>query len=532
MVTIIERIGNWTAAEPRRFAARVQFLGAAFKAATARVFPNPARWSRWQWGEPPVRYGDSSVDYAAATDGGRTSSIVQACILWMSRAFPEAPLRVLRPNAKGLLEPVPDHPLTALLDTPNPYYGGVLLWMATLADWMLTGNAYWLKVRSAAGLVVELWWVPSALIEPRWPDDGGAYLSHYDYKPDPRHEPIMLDPADVVHMRYGLDPRNVRKGLSPLASLFRELLTDEEASGYLAAMLRNLGVPGVVISPTGDNSLSETDAGMVKSAYMSKFSGDRRGEPLVLSAGASITPFGFSPEQMTVKDLRRIPEERVSAIFGTPAIVVGLGCGLDRSTFANYAEAREASWETNIIPTQRLMLSELRTQLQPDFDPQRKLTLEFDLSQVRVLQADEQALHERIRGDVLAGLITVDEGREALGLDALLDGQGAVLYLPTNVTPTDPAALLAPPQPAPQPVDGMQTPESSPNGTVGPPGAAGGKSAVERAGPFAYTPDPLPAAVYDAAERRKLARAWDTAFEGTEFVGMLDAEAVNGNGSH
>jgi hypothetical protein len=43
---------------------------------------------------------------------------------------------------------------------------------------------------------------------------------------------------------------------------------------------------------------------------------------------------------------------------------------------------------------------------------------------------------------------------------------------------------------------------------------------------------PLPQAVYDMAERRKLSRAWDAAFEGTEYVGMLDAEAANGNGAH
>jgi HK97 family phage portal protein len=507
-------------------------LGAAIKAAASIVFPQSQRWSQWQWGDPPVRYGNSSVDYAAGTDGGRTSSIVQSCILWMARAFPEAPLIIQRTTAKGLLEPVPDHPLVRLLDAPNPYYSGILLWMATLGDWMLTGNAYWLKVRSGAGLVVELWWVPSTLIEPRWPDDGSAYLSHYDYKPNAQYEALRVDPADVVHFRYGLDSRNLRKGLSPLASLFRELMTDEEASGYLASMLRNMGVPGVVISPTGDNSLSETDAGMVKSAYMSKFSGDRRGEPLVLSSGAAITAFGFSPEQMTVRDLRRIPEERVSAIFGTPAVVVGLGAGLDRSTFANYAEAREAAYESNIIPTQRLLVGELRTQLQPDFDPQRKLVLAFDLSKVRVLQADEQALHERTRLDLLAGVVTVDEAREALGLDALEGGQGAVLYVPSSVAPTDPAELLVQaPQAPPNPADGTQLPIPPPNGTVALPDASAAKAAALRVGPFEYTPDPLPAAVYDQAERRKLSRAWDAAFAGTEYVGMLDAEAVNGNGA-
>jgi hypothetical protein len=55
------------------------------------------------------------------------------------------------------------------------------------------------------------------------------------------------------------------------------------------------------------------------------------------------------------------------------------------------------------------------------------------------------------------------------------------------------------------------------------------KQLAERAGPFDYAPDPLPAAVYDAAERRKLARAWDEVMADTPYQGLLDAVAVNGS---
>ena len=47
----------------------------------------------------------------------------------------------------------------------------------------------------------------------------------------------------------GIDPNNTRKGLSPLASLYREIFTDDEAANMTASLMRNIGVPGVVLSP-------------------------------------------------------------------------------------------------------------------------------------------------------------------------------------------------------------------------------------------------------------------------------------------
>src|SRR5581483_6204053 len=127
---------------------------------------------------------------------------------------------------------------------------------------------------------------------------------------------------------------------------------DDEAANFTAALLRNMGVPGVVVSPEQGATVSQEDADVTKAYVKSKFTGDNRGEPLVLSGPTKVQQFGFSPEQLLLKELRRIPEERVSAVLGVPAMVAGLGAGLDRSTFTNYAEAREAAYEQAIIPTQ------------------------------------------------------------------------------------------------------------------------------------------------------------------------------------
>ena len=99
--------------------------------------------------------------------------------------------------------------------------------MALIVDYVTAGNAYWLKIRSRTGRVVQLWWAPQSLIEPRWPTDGSRFISHYDYRAGAM--PVRISPEDIIHFRFGLDPANPRKGLSPLASVLREIFTDDEA---------------------------------------------------------------------------------------------------------------------------------------------------------------------------------------------------------------------------------------------------------------------------------------------------------------
>ncbi len=395
----------------------------------------------WSWST----LGATRYDYAAAVGDGRQSALIMACVRWAMRTFPEAPLRVLSKTGGGDLDPLPDHALAQLLARPNPAYSGLHLIAATVADRMLTGNAYWVKVRSGAGRVVQLWWIPSTALEPQWPDDGSEFISHYEYTVDVNK--LTVRKEDVVHFRVGFDPRNIRKGLSDLQALFREVATDDEAANWTASLLRNMGVPGVVIAPETGVSIDPDAAARLKDGFRDRFAGDRRGEAMVVSAAVKVTSLGFSPQQMNLKDLRRVPEERVTAVLGIPAIVVGLGAGLDRSTFSNFAEAREAAYESHVIPEQRLMAAEIETQLLPDFGDPARLVVEHDYSNVRVLQDDRNALAQREVLLVGGGVKTINEGRQAMGLEPLPEGD--VLYVPNSVTATDPAELLAEPEPVP-----------------------------------------------------------------------------------
>jgi len=376
-------------------------------------------------------YHGSSYDYVAAVGDGTGSSTVMAPLLWMARTFPEAPPALYQRDDTGEEQPVYDHKMLRLLERPNGFHSGITIWMATLVDWLVNGDAYWYKNRPrSGGAPVELWWLPSWAVTPRirptWeppvppsPADPTAmwqtYISGYDYYVD--GSPFWIERADIVHFRYGLDPENPRKGLTPLRSVLREVFSDDEAANFTAALLRNMGVPGVMVSPDSAQPISEEDAIATKQYLTEKFAGDLRGEPLVMTSKTNVEQFGFNPTEMALTDLRRVPEERVTAVLGVPAIVAGLGAGLQRSTFTNFSEARQAAYEAGVIPNQRILAEDVRWQLLPEWETDPFLwRFGFDLSKVKVLQEDVYRMVQRHNIGVNGGWEMVSEARKAAGL--------------------------------------------------------------------------------------------------------------------
>jgi len=357
-------------------------------------------------------------DYAKEVGDGLDSSVVMAPVQWVQRAFPEARLRVVRSKADGSVEEIAGHKMTALIRRPNEAYGDIHLWWATLLSYLIDGNAYWLKVRNGIGAPAELWWVPHWAIEPKWPDDGSVFISHYEYSPGGGAK-FRLDVDDVVHFRHGVNPRNQRKGLSPLHGVIREIFMDLEASNFTASLLKNMGVPGVVISPDGSAQPGPEDVESVKAWFKTAFGGDNRGAPLVMGGATKVEQYGFNPQQMDMSSARDVAEERVCAALGIPAAVVGFGAGLQTAKVgATMTEMRKLAWTNGVLPITTAFADEINRSLLPDFTNRRAAEeVEFDVSDVQALQDDLDKLFSRMDTAVRGGWAMVSEAREAVGFD-------------------------------------------------------------------------------------------------------------------
>ena len=403
--------------------------------------------------------GRTRFDYAAEVGlSGQRNSAVLAVTGWIARNFPEAPVEIHRlPISEGA--PTVQIPQSAtglgamlrLLEKPNDWYSGVLQWMATILDWCFTGNAYWLKVRNPNTRRVEqLWWVPSWMMEPRWdPTSNTEFIGWYEYAVDGYLYSYRVE--DIVHFRDGIDPMNTRKGLSRLASLMREIFTDDEASNMTASLMRNLGVPGVIISPANTTGPMGriADPEQTKDTFMEKFGGDKRGEPMVMSIPTEVKVLSWSPQQMDLRSLRKVPEERISAVYGVAAIVAGLGAGLDRSTFANFGEARKAAYEEAIIPMQRLFAAELEVQLLPEWGNVEGVDVWFNFRKASAMAENAAEVWRRSTDAAVKGLMTRADWKRAVGM-SVVDGDD-VYIMANNMLLLNPTQRPPLPQPAAPP---------------------------------------------------------------------------------
>jgi HK97 family phage portal protein len=407
-------------------------------------------------------YGTAAAfNYAAAVGDLTDNTIVAATIGWVARTAPEAPIRVVRETATGD-EPAVGHPLTAKLRRPNPHYGWALLYKATVASYVADGNAYWLKERTNGGAVLNYWYVPPWTMEPRGTDT--IFIDHYERQIDGRTERWAVE--DVVHLRDELDPRNLRKGLSRLKAAIRLVYTDNAADDYAAAILRNRGNPAAIISPRSpDQAFSENEAAYLSQTWQEKTTGDNLGKAVVSLAALSVDVPAFSPAQMDVRNLRWTAEERISAIIGVPAIVVGLGAGLEHGTYQNTSQAREAAYESFLMPMNANIDDQLTIQTLPDFDDDPTARVAHDYGDVRVLQPDADKLAERSTRLFASGQIDRADSLTMIG-ETPKPGDKGVYFLPRGGSFSD-GTIAEPVAPQTTPVDTEPGAKPGTNGTNG-----------------------------------------------------------------
>jgi len=363
------------------------------------------------------QYPTSQVVFPFNTDAGYFSGVNQmspegnsaalACLNVLGTAFSEPPLKVYLKNQEGD-EYIDKHPAALLLENPNPNMTASLLNNYIVTSVAVSGDAFILKLRNDAGAVVQLIPLLPEMVEVKGNTE--QLITKYEYKQ--KGNTMSILPEDMIHLRERIDPRNHRRGLAPLRSVMVEIL------------VKNTGVPSVVISPKNDLSMTSDEAENIAEVFGRRFGGENRGRPLVISGGeVDIKTLSFSPKDLEIGKLRYINEERISAVLGVPAILAGLGSGLERATYSNAKELREFFTEQKLIPMWNHFANEFTKQLLlQDFEDNTDYCFKYDLSDVRALSQDEDATMQRVVTGFNAGFVTVNEARQANQLPALDDG--------------------------------------------------------------------------------------------------------------
>jgi hypothetical protein len=411
----------------------------------------------------------SAVDYRREVGALDGHSLVACVFNYTGTRLPEARPVIRRVNKAGDVAIDPLHPLAQLIRRPNKHHVWANYSHAASVDWWVDGGVRFKKVRSITGQVVELWHIPHYLIRPRWPGDNGSppvpreagldpFISHYQFDV-PGKAPELWPAADVLHLKRGPLMEN-RRTRSPLEPLVKELYGDDKMAQFTAAIMRNMGIQVPVISPKDKEvRVDATKAAAMKESWLRKTTGDRAGEPIVLSEPIDFEKVGFSPKELDLSMLRLIPESRVAAVLQIPATTLGLLVGLQNGTsYASSEQARQQGYEEVIIPLQTTWAEEINWQLKPEFDDLDDAEFWFDTSNVRVLEEDKDALVKRESEVFRSGGSTIDQYFTAIGKKPVGPPLGDIRMVPGLSTPMSPERLIAmatevQPKPEPQPID-------------------------------------------------------------------------------
>jgi len=383
-----------------------RYLG---KAITKAIGENPAAWSMII-GSWPRKWQRSGELFTTPTvqdmEEAYKHPIIRACITEIAGSLSEPEIEVgIWENGQWVDQG--HHAILDLLADPNPETARADLIQQWTTRMELTGTGYIWKVRSRTGQVVNLLSIPTSWIRPVKSDRGIRALSHYEVTAT--NKPVPLEDFCVAKH---VDPGDVSGGVSPYESVHHDNALDKEREKYLAEMLINLKVPGLTVI-VKDGFKSDPKRKQAKREIEKSVGTGMRGSTLLLEGDVDTkleNPLG----DLDWPGFSGSIESRICMAYGVPPIIIGSRFGLERSTYANYTEARRSFYQETLRPKWVHLAAALTRSLFRE-EGEDKLVLRFRFDSLPEFQEDQLAKAQRVTMLYNAGIIPLPTAQEELG---------------------------------------------------------------------------------------------------------------------
>ena len=228
-----------------------------------------------------------------------------------------------------------------LLEHPNVIQGWSAFVTQFFVAYLTTGFGSVLKVPVGSAATQELHVLKTSALN-RQEGTFEKPFAHLSYADGRNHYP-GLQLKDLITM---ISPAggSATSPVSPLTSCWDVVQMDIARSRFQrAALLRLPFMVGVVET---ESTTSKPQRDQLQQSLKQILGGDT----LVMPNGAHMTTPGLGRDSITLPGLGEQAEARVCAAFNVPPILVGVLAGLNRSTYANYGEARASFRQETITP--------------------------------------------------------------------------------------------------------------------------------------------------------------------------------------
>ena len=377
-----------------------------------------------------------TVNYASfaqqVNNGLKKNHIVQACVSKRATTLNEPPLVVVDANGNV----IPDHAITKLFARPNPVMSQAQFWSYVSTYQDCGGNCYGVLVRNSLGSPIEVWPYSDGQMTPV--SESGAWIDYYQYKVG--QDERRIEVRDVIHFRSSLiDPLKPYKGISPIELVQAYIETTNEATETVRSVLANNGVPSTILWST--NNLQPDQREVLRTSWDQQTKGKSRGKMAVLSGtDFKVERLGQSMEELAIADMLNPYEAAICAAYNVHPSVVGLWSGLTNSTYSNLETAYREYTTLTRIPQWNAWEECVEAVFRTSFP---NINLEFDLSNVEALRSDPDAIIYPVIAQYNASLVTLNEARKKMGLEATDNGD---IYAVDRTPPLPTGFADAPPE--------------------------------------------------------------------------------------
>lgn len=326
-------------------------------------------------------------------------------------------------------KPVTDHPLARLFRKPNRQQTWYEFIEMTEASLLLRGNAYWVKIRDAYGIVDEMIPVNPDLVQVLEVPDGRLFYSVARQGlwllSALQDMPISIPQEDVIHLRDL--SFNLLLGANRLG-LARDTVGLGQSQEQQAARWAGNGArPGGVIET--DGKLTPEAATRLQTSWENFQKGvQNAGRTAVLESGMKWKPMQMTGTDMEFLASRQFQVREICRHFDTHPALVG-EAQTDKATLT----------ELNADYVRTVVMSDVaRIEGKLERDPDFKLAddgLETLFDNRELLRGDPKAQADIARASRLGGIITGNEARAEIGYGRSSDPEADKLFVPTNLAP-------------------------------------------------------------------------------------------------
>jgi phage portal protein BeeE len=361
---------------------------------------------------------------------------------WITNEYPTKALvgkaAMYASRAGDEIEEVISHPVLDLLQNPDPVYTGPL-WMWLIAFFKeVAGRAYLYVGERGENGPASAYILPSEYAWPMLSDTG--LITGYFYGRN-RASPMRIAAEEVIYLRQHGSPIHPAGGVSWLSSVIPE--TDMEGAALQAEAARwmNGGMPGMVLRASPNTTDSQMK--QIYNHLAQQTRGVNKAGGVLLLRDTEVVQYGTKPHEMQYVEGITTTEKRIYDAAGIPEPIYRLNsANLASATVANAQYMRYT-----IAPRLAVLAAELTELLLPHFGIEPG-TMWFCFD--NPTQDDQIQMASELRAAEMQGLITPNEYRKVMDLEALPEEANALRYRQTEAPAPAGIGIFGPgPMPAP-----------------------------------------------------------------------------------